>query len=206
MVVFRASEQCNRCNREPCCDHGRVDPSDLAELIRGRRTSIDVDQQRAVPRDIVCQLCELAQWAPNHRRTWPWRFAIAEGEGRARLGAVIAEAMERRGDAPERVAKVRAKYLRTPTMLVVGSVPGATEQQTTENRDAVAAGIENILLAATAHGLATYWTSCPKGANDVVVELCEFEPGTHISGLIHLGYASATVEPPQRPAPDVHVL
>jgi nitroreductase len=183
-----------------------VQPTELAELIRQRRTSMLVDKQRPVPRDVVCQLCELAQWAPNHKRTWPWRFAIAEGDGRARLGAVIAGAMEIHGDPPEKVDKTRTKYLRTPTMLVVGSAPGETAQQTAENRDAVAAGIENILLAATAHGLASYWSSCPKGTNDVVVELCGFEPGSHITGLIYLGFASTTVEAPARPAPDVHVI
>lgn len=206
MLTFRSSEQCNGRVAVGCCDDGTVHPTDLAELIHRRRTSMLVDKERPVPRDILCQLCELAQWAPNHKRTWPWRFAIAEGNGRARLGAVIADAMEAHGDPPEKVAKARTKYLRTPTMLVVGSAPGETPQQTAENRDAVAAGIENVLLGATAHGLASYWSSCPKGANDPVVELCGFEPGTHITGLIYLGFASSTVEPPARPAPDVHVI
>lgn len=165
-----------------------------------------VDKQRPVPRDIVCQLCELAQWAPNHKRTWPWRFAIAEGEARARLGNVIADAMHAHGDPPEKVDKARTKYLRVPAMLVVGAAPGDSPLRTAENRDAAAAGIENILLAATSHGLASYWSTCPKGSNDVVAELCGFEPGTHITGLIYLGWATSTVEPPPRPAPDVHVI
>lgn len=189
-----------------CCDDGTVQPSELADLIRRRRTSMLVDKQRAVPRDILCQLCELAQWAPNHKRTWPWRFAIAEGAARAHLGNVIADAMHEHGDPPEKVDKARTKYLRVPTMLVVGAAPGDSALRTAENRDAVAAGIENILLAATTHGLASYWSSCPKGANDVVAELCGFEPGTHITGLIYLGWATSSVEPPPRPAPDVHVI
>jgi nitroreductase len=114
--------------------------------------------------------------------------------------------MQAHGDAPEKVDKTRTKYLRTPAILVVGSAPGDTQQRTEENRDSVAAGIEIMLLAATAQGLASYWSSCPKGANDTVVELCGFETGTHISGLIYLGWATSTVEPPARPAPDVHVI
>jgi len=180
--------------------------TDLADLIRHRRTSMLVDKERQVPRDVVCQLCELAQWAPNHKRTWPWRFAIAEGPARAHLGNAIADAMQVHGDPPEKVDKARTKYLRTPMTLVVGSAPGDSSLRTEENRDAVAAGIEIILLAATSHGLASYWSTCPNGANDVVAELCGFEPGTHISGLIYLGWATSTVEPPSRPAPDVHVI
>jgi nitroreductase len=165
-----------------------------------------VDKARAVPADVIHELCELAQWAPNHKRTWPWRFAMAEGPARARLGDVIGDAMQANGDPPEKVDKARTKYLRTPTTLVVGAAPGDSEQRTGENRDSVAAGIEIMLLAATAHGLASYWSSCPKGANDTVAELCGFEPGTHISGLIYLGWASSSIEPPSRPAPDVHVI
>jgi nitroreductase len=183
-----------------------VQSSDLADLIRRRRTSMLVDKQRAVPREVICDLCELAQWAPNHKRTWPWRFAIAEGEARARLGDVVADAMQVNGDPPAKVDKARTKYLRTPVMLVVGSAPGDSPLRTAENRDAVAAGIQNLLLAATEQGLASYWSSCPKGANDVVAELCGFEKDTHISALIYLGWATTTPEAPGRPAPDVHVI
>ncbi|MGZ4763078.1 MAG: nitroreductase family protein, partial [Ilumatobacteraceae bacterium] len=107
---------------------------------------------------------------------------------------------------PEKVAKTRTKYLRTPTTLVVGSATGDSPQRTAENRDSVAAGIQIMLLAATAHGLASYWSSCPKGANETVADLCGFEPGTHISGLIYLGWPTSTVEPPTRPAPEIHHL
>jgi nitroreductase len=165
-----------------------------------------VDKQRPVPHDVLRSLCELAQWAPNHKRTWPWRFAMADGEARARLGEVIADAMQSHGDPPEKVEKTRTKYLRTPATVVVGSAPGDSPLRTEENRDAVAAGIQIMLLAATEQGLASYWGSCPKGANDVVAELCGFEPGTHISGLIYLGWATSSVESPGRPAPDVHVI
>jgi nitroreductase len=183
-----------------------VQPSDLAELIRRRRTSMLVDKQRAVPHEMIREMCELAQWAPNHKRTWPWRFAIADGDARARLGNVVADAMQINGDPPEKVDKARTKYLRTPVTLVVGSAPGDSPLRTAENRDAVAAGIQILLLAATEHGLASYWSSCPKGANDVVADLCGFEAGTHISGLIYLGWATTTVESSGRPAPDVHVI
>lgn len=165
-----------------------------------------VDKERPVPADVIRELCELAQWAPNHKRTWPWRFAVAKGAARARLGGVVGDAMQAHGDPPEKVDKARTKYLRTPTTLVVGAAPGDSEQRTAENRDSAAAGIEIMLLAATAHGLASYWSTCPKGANDTVAELCGFEPGTHISGLIYLGYATSTIEAPNRPPADIHLI
>jgi nitroreductase len=181
-------------------------PDDFAQLVRARRTSMLVDRDRAVPRELVAELCELAQWAPNHKRTWPWRFALVDGDGRARLGEVIADAMEAHGDPPEKVAKARGKYLRTPVTLVVGSAEGDSPLRTTENRDAVAAGVQTMLLAATAHGLASYWGSCPKGANDAVASLCGFDPGTHVTAIIYLGWATEQVAAPERPPVQLHVV
>ncbi len=192
--------------RYDCCDDGGVQSTELADLIRRRRTSMLVDKERAVPDALVRELCELAQWAPNHKRTWPWRFAIAQGPARSRLGQVVADAMQAHGDPPEKVDKARTKYLRTPTTVVVGSAPGDSPLRSHENRDAVAAGIEIMLLAATERGLASYWSTCPKGANDPVADLCGFETGTHITGLVYLGWATSVGEPPQRPAPEVHVI
>ena len=80
-----------------------MQPSDLDALdaldalVRARRTSMLVDD-RPVPHDLVTRLCELATWAPNHKRTWPWRFALLEGAARARLGEAISAAMDAHGD------------------------------------------------------------------------------------------------------------
>jgi len=180
--------------------------TELGDLIRARRTAMFVDKERPVPHELVSELCELAQWAPNHKRTWPWRFALLEGEARARLGEAIADVMADLGDPEPKVAKTRTKYLRTPALLVLGAAPGDSDLRTAENRDAAAAGMQNLLLGATAAGLASYWGSVAKGANDVVAELCGFEPGTHISALIYMGWATTTVESPGRPAPEVHVI
>ncbi|MEN9824056.1 MAG: hypothetical protein RLZ04_2482, partial [Actinomycetota bacterium] len=103
-------------------------------------------------------------------------------------------------DPPEKVDKARGKYLRTPATLVVASAAGDSDLRTAENRDAVAAGIQNFLLAATAHGLATYWGSCPKGANEAVVELCGFEPESTIVAIIYLGWPVDEMTVPERPS------
>lgn len=183
-----------------------MSPDDFAALVRARRTSMQIDRERPVPRELVEHLCELAQWAPNHKRTWPWRFALAEGDGRARLGEVIATAMEAHADPPEKVAKARTKYLRTPATLIVGSAAGDSELRSAENRDAVAAGVQTLLLAATAQGLASYWGSCPKGANDVVAQLARFEPGTFVAAIVYLGWAAEPVATPERPPVQLHVI
>jgi len=91
----------------------------------------------------------------------------------------------------------------TPVVLVVGAASGESPLRTAENRDATAAGIQNLLLGATTTGLATYWSSCPKGANDVVARWCGFPEGTHVTALIYVGWASREVAAPERPGPTI---
>lgn len=180
-------------------------PEGFAALARARRTNMKVDQTREVPRELVEQLCELAQWAPNHKRTWPWRFCMIT-DGRALFGEAIADVMAAQGDPPEKVATTRTKFLRTPCVLVVGADAGDSALRKVENRDAAAAGVQNILLGATAAGLASYWASCPKGADTVVAQMCGFEPATTIVAIIYLGWQLEEVPTPERPPVDLHTF
>ena len=178
----------------------------IDDIIRARRTSMLVDKERPVPNELIEELCELASWAPNHKRTWPWRFTAITGPAQLRFGDTVAEAMATFGDEPAKVDKARTKYARTPAVVVVGSTAGDSELRAAENRDATAAAIQNFMLAATARGLATYWGSCPKGANDPVAQFCGFEPDTTVVCIMYLGWATSTVEAPERPQPSVNYL
>jgi len=173
---------------------------ELSAVIRGRRTSMLVDHEAEVPVAVVEQLCELASWAPNHKKTWPWRFALFTGEGRRRLGETMVDDMVDAdfGDEGKRL-KTAGKYLRTPSTLVVGCAPHENEMLHLENRDAVAAGIQNLLLAATSMGLATFWSTPALTQPPKVLDLCGFEPNDRIVAVIYLGWAERMCEAPERP-------
>ena len=179
----------------------------FAALVRSRRTSMLVDPEREVPPDVVRELCGLATWAPNHKKTWPWRFAYFTGEGRRRLGEemVVDMIADEVGDEGKRV-KTLTKYLRTPGILVVGCAPHDNEMLHVENRDAVAAGIQNLLLGATALGIATFWSTPAITRPRHVLQLCRFDQVDRVVGVIYLGYATGTVSAPDRPEfPITHV-
>ena len=128
-------------------------------LARARRTSLLVDRAAPVPDELVDRLLRMATWAPNHKRTWPWRFAVVTGEGRTRLGRLVAAFEERRGADAAKVAKAAGKYLRAPVVLLIGSAWDPSETRRQEDRDAVAAGVQTLLLGATAAGLASHWAT-----------------------------------------------
>lgn len=181
-----------------------TDFDDFAALVRARRTHLLVDRERPVPHDLIEQLCELASWAPNHKKTWPWRFAAVTGDARARLGELfVADMIDRdMGDEGKR-SKTLTKYLRSPVVLVVGCAAHDHPTFHDENRDAVAAAIQNILLGATALGLASFWATAPVMDSPRVLEMCGFETDVRIVALVYLGWPTGTVEAPERPAPSV---
>jgi nitroreductase len=172
----------------------------FAELARSRRTSLLMDRNRPVERTIVDELCELASWAPNHKKTWPWRFAEFTGQGRARLGeSMVADMVDADfGDDVKRT-KTLTKYLRAPTVLVVGCTPHDNAMLHDENRDAVAAAIQNLLLAATARGLASFWSTPALTRAPRVLELCGFDPDDRLVGFVYLGWPGGTCAAPDRP-------
>ena len=57
-----------------------------------------------------------------------------------------------------------------------------------ENRDAVAAGIQNMLLGATAAGLSSFWSTGGATVASGVRELCHCTDDEQIIGLIYLGW------------------
>ena len=178
-----------------------LDELDVLEaLIAVRRTSLLIDSTKSVDDALLVRLCDLIFWAPNHKRTWPWSVAIVRGEGRARLGDACAHDLLALGVTDNaKLQKTRGKYVRSPIVIAVAQLPQVDPHRASEDRDAVAAGIQNFLLGATAAGLATYWGSAPDPTGTHMLDLLGFEIGTRISALIYVGWPSGAVATPERP-------
>jgi len=174
-------------------------PDELETLIAARRSSMLIDATREIDSAVVDRIVNTAQWAPNHKRTWPLRIAIITGNSRSTLGNTIADAMAIHGDDEMKVAKTRGKFMRSPVVLVIAAAEGATSNETEENKYAVAAGIQNMLLMAESFGLAALWGSPAKGANDAITALCSMDHTDHVMGIIYLGWPTQSVAAPQRP-------
>jgi nitroreductase len=91
-------------------------------------------------------------------------------------------------------------------VLVVGCAADPKPSTHDENRDAVAAGIQNLMLGATTLGLATYWGTAPLIDSPRVLALCGFEPDVRIINVMYLGWAIDSPEPPARPPATLHVI
>ena len=95
---------------------------DLFDAIHGRLTISKVKPD-ALPRDVVEKLLSAGVQAPNHHKVRPWRFVVLTGDGRKKLGDVMAASFLDRNPAtpPEGLDKTRALPLRAPVLIAVGA-------------------------------------------------------------------------------------
>ncbi len=59
--------------------------------------------------------------APDHGTLTPWQFILFEGEGRERLGKLLAEAARARGEDEESINKCSEAPLRAPLVVAVAT-------------------------------------------------------------------------------------
>lgn len=175
---------------------------ELFEAIYTRQTQGKVKPD-PLPREIIEKLLGAAVQAPNHYKVRPWRFVVLTGEGRKRLGEVMAASQaDRKPDLPpEAFDKTRALPLRAPLIIAAG-VDKPTEEKVleVENICAVAAACQNILLAAHALGLGAIWRTGEWARDPKVKDFLGFAPDQHIVGFLYIGYPEFSPEPPQRPS------
>lgn len=178
-------------------------PTAVDEVIRTRRTSLLMDPDDPVPEELIALLLELATWAPNHKRTWPWRFTVLTGDARHRFGEALAAVAPGAGLPPEKVAKLRTKYARSPAVVLVWVAVDADPHRAKEDRDAVAAAVQNLLLAATSFGLGNYWATVPAVLEDAVRRFAHLHEDHDLVALVYLGWPTGPAAAPVRPEPQV---
>jgi coenzyme F420-0:L-glutamate ligase / coenzyme F420-1:gamma-L-glutamate ligase len=196
---------------------------DALEAIRTRR-SLRQLSERPVPRELLDRALGLACLAPAPHHTRPWRYVVVSpGEPRERLASLMGDAwradLERDGHPQDLIAKLLAESRRritTAPALVLSCLTHEglrdwPDERRARNEWAMAqqsagAGMQNLMLAAHALGLASYWISAPLFAPEAVREALSL-PGDFVAqAFVVLGYPAHGVAPKPRPEPDLSRL
>jgi len=175
---------------------------DVFEAIHKRHSQGKVKPD-PLPREMIETLLDAAVQAPNHYKVRPWRFVVLMGEGLNKLGDVMAASQqERHPEFPlEAFDKCRTLPRRAPVILAVGvDKPSEVKVLEIENVAAVAAAIQNLLLAAHAMGLGAKWRTGEWARDEKVKEFLGFQTDQHIIGFIYIGYPEFIAEPAPRPS------
>lgn len=174
--------------------------------ILGRR-SVGRVAPDPLPRALVAELIDAAVHAPNHHLTHPWRFVALAGDARRAVGEAHARAVARMrpGHPPAGLEKEAARLERAPVVIAcaVAGAPG-DPVRAREDRDAVAAGVQNLLLAAHARGLAAIWRTGAMADEPEVRAALGLGEHDALVGMVYVGRPldGAPPPPPARPHVD----
>ena len=167
------------------------------------RYSVSKVKSDPVTCEVIEKLLHAAVQAPNHYRVRPWRFVILTGNSREALGQVMAQALKQQHpDLPEAgLEKERSKPLRAPVLIAVGmDKPGDPRVLEIENICAVAAAVENLLLAAHAEGLGAMWRTGPAARDPDVKKFLGFKSDQELLSFVYIGYPDLDVPVLERPS------
>jgi nitroreductase len=173
--------------------------SDLTTIIRQRRSikPADMDAERAIPADTLNLILENATWAPTHGLTEPWRFHVFQGPARTTLAKTL-QATYRATTPPkqhreDKFAKLGTTPLLAPVVIAACMKRlGGEKIPAHEEYAAVACAVQNLMLTATAQGIASYWSSPPVTDTQEFKQTLNLTAEDRCLGLIYLGWQKGT--------------
>lgn len=170
------------------------------EIVTRRRTVKpgQMNGQIIAEQDIK-DIIATADWAPTHGRTEPWRFFVLTGENLKKFCEHHAELYWANTDEAVRTETKRdsinkmgdkASHL---VITVMRRTPD-TKIIVEEEYAAVAAATENMLLGATAKGIASFWSTGGMTHHPAMKMYLGLTENDLVMGLIYLGYSDEQKE------------
>lgn len=150
-------------------------------------------------------ILRLAARVPDHRKLFPWRFLVFEGNARADFGEHLGKAFQE--DCPNvdaaRVQFEKDRFLRAPLVVAVISSPKECSRGTPvwEQELSAGAACQNMLLAARASGFAAQWLSEWYAFDARINSVLGLSGKERVAGYIYIG--SQTDKVLERPRPNM---
>lgn len=143
---------------------------------------------------IIQQLLELANWAPTHAHTEPWRF-IVFAKNAAQQFCKEHAALYKENVAAEKFETAKYEKIlhngdHCSHIIAVYMKRGSNPKITvTEEICATAAAVQNILLGASTLNIAALWSTGGLTYHPAMKKYFKLQDEDHMIGLIYLGYS-----------------
>jgi nitroreductase len=169
-----------------------LSPHQVSELIRRRRSVYPkMYTDKPVPEEVILEVLENANWAPNHKLTEPWRFRVFQGAALQRLGDFLGSRYKAQ-TSPEAFSEMQFEKIsgnpkRAAVVIAVCMQRDPQEKvREWEEVAAVACAVQNMWLTCTPYGIGSYWStpSYILSADDWL----GLGPGERCLGLFYMGY------------------
>ncbi|WP_425404139.1 nitroreductase family protein [Hwanghaeella sp.] len=174
------------------------------EAILSRQSARAVTLKDPVPSgEDLAEILQAGMTAPDHGALRPWRFKIIEGDARARLGDVFAEALILREPNSDKAAldSIRTKPLRSPMIIAVCAeiTENHPKVPPVEQVVAAACAAQNVITAAHAKGYGAIMLSGWPAYDDHVKNALGLSRKDAIVTFIYMGTPDGTSPVKERP-------
>jgi len=149
----------------------------------------------------IKQLLDIALRAPDHAGLKPWRFIVMTGQGRVRLGDILAKAVKINGGDDAKVIKAQNMPMRAP--LVITVIAKYTEHDKVpwiEQVQSAGCALFSMQQAALAMGFGGIWRTGELARDDTVREALSLDVEDEIVGYLYLG-TQTTAHSCRKPIP-----
>ncbi|MFT4153372.1 nitroreductase [Parafilimonas sp.] len=156
--------------------------------------------------DIINNLLELADWAPTHAHTEPWRFVVFANEAVQQFCNDHAALYKANAPAEKfetaKYEKIRHNGDHCSHIIAVYMKRGANPKITViEEICAVAAAVQNLLLGAASLNIAALWSTGGLTFHSAMKNYLGLREEDQMIGLIYLGYADKAIKEGSRIIP-----
>lgn len=165
----------------------------ISNTIKARRTiKANMMNGQKAPNGHIAALLELADWAPTHAFTEPWRFIVYENP--AEFCAQHAE-IYKAGVSVEDFNPTVYNNLThqgdkaSHVVLAIMKRSDLSKIPLFEEEAAVSSAIQNILLGATALNMASFWSTGGAALKPAMKEFLKLGEEDRLMGVLYLGYA-----------------
>ena len=161
----------------------------LKEIIEKRRSIFPKNYtETPISEVVLAEILHSANFAPNHKKTKPWRLKVFRNEEKNELGEKLAE-IYKNTVSPQ--AFLEKKYADIPNKIslsdaiVTISVNFSGLVPEWEEIAATAMAVQNMYLTSTVHQIGCYWST--PGMIQHLNEFLELEENQRCYGLFYLG-------------------
>lgn len=162
----------------------------LTSIIKNRR-AVYPRQYNGEPlaeKDIL-QILEVANWAPTHKRTEPWRFKVIQGEKLTECGHFLAERYKETTTkfSERKYQKLIDKFERSGCVIAICVQRDLKERiPEWEEIAATAMAVQNMWLMASNLGIGSYWSST--SLRQEIGGFLKLNEGEFCLGFFYLGH------------------
>ncbi len=160
----------------------------LKDIIESRKSiypksysAEDIDE------DVLTEILNSAKFAPNHKKTKPWRFKVFQGEEKNQLGEKLAEIYKQTNSQnflEKKYIDISDKAQKSNAIISIGvSFSGLLPEW--EEIAATAMAVQNMYLTATVHEVGCYWST--PGMIQHLGEFLDLKENQKCIGLFYLG-------------------